>query len=221
VLDHFTVGTVWTNGMARPEAFYRRVVDGLTRREIPERRAAEDLILAGTARCHLRILNPPAAGAMPAALTASGHVLNNASIVTRLACGRHSILFTADIEQATLARLRESGAFDAEIIKIPHHGAASSFDPLWAGDTHAHAAIVSVGRLNAYGHPSADVLRAYEERGLTTFRTDRDGAIQVRFRPDSPFIEIVRARDLRLAPVPRTSDWWMAELDNLRRLSAF
>jgi competence protein ComEC len=44
---------------------------------------------------------------------------------------------------------------------------------------HPQVALVSVGRGNAFGHPSPDVIERLRRAGAEIFRTDRDGAISV------------------------------------------
>ena len=66
-----------------------------------------------------------------------------------------------------------------QVHKASHHGSSN-------GDTAAalytlspDVVIISAGRDNGYGHPSAGALRLYAERGSTTFRTDVNGTVLV------------------------------------------
>jgi competence protein ComEC len=219
VVRHFEIGEVWTNGIDRNEPFYRSVLDAMAERGLVPQTAVEGTALAGRSGCDLRVLNP---SQRPLAVLTSGQpsgrTLNNASIVTKLQCGRHSVLFTADIERETIARLSASEDFDAEIIKVPHHGAVSSYDPTWIHASRARVAVVSVGRSNSYGHPAPGVTDAYQREGITLLRTDLDGAVTVQFHPDDPSVDIHRAVDSLLRAVPRTSGWFRTEWMNLHRL---
>jgi competence protein ComEC len=42
--------------------------------------------------------------------------------------------------------------------------------------------VISCGRRNLFGHPHASVLDALRERGVRTWRTDRDGTVDVEVR---------------------------------------
>ena len=54
-------------------------------------------------------------------------MLNNHSVVTRLTCGIHTMLFAADVERDGLSRMTRSPSHGpVEVLKVPHHGAVSS-----------------------------------------------------------------------------------------------
>ena len=107
-----------------------------------------------------------------------GHVLNNRSVVTRLTCGNHTMLFAADVERDGLSRMTRSTSHGPiEVLKVPHHGAVSSLNRDWLASLHPQYAVFSAGRHNPYRHPAAAVLDAYGSEGSTVLRTDRDGGV--------------------------------------------
>jgi competence protein ComEC len=115
---------------------------------------------------------------IPSAST--GTNLNNASVVTQLDCGPHSFLFAADLEVEGLLRIKDLAAGNPiQVVKVPHHGARSSLAPVWIHTIKPQVAVISVGRRNPYGHPSPQVLAAYEQEKARLYRTDRDGAVVV------------------------------------------
>jgi competence protein ComEC len=225
IVRSFDVGRYWSNGVARDEPFYRQLQDVLRARGLMNERAAEGRLVIESGPCRLGILNPPPepeerARSRGTAGALSGSFLNDRSVVATLECGVHSLLFTADVETGALARLHQRGAVsDATVVKVPHHGAASSLHEPWISGLKAHRAIVSVGRHNAYGHPAASVVAAYERAGITLWRTDRDGAVWLTGRLSDPELRIRTAREYILKPVPIGSRWLSVELSNWGRLA--
>jgi len=101
---------------------------------------------------------------------------NDGSLVIVVRAGGATALLAGDIE---VISQREIGPVRADILKVPHQGAATS-DLEWLGAVGASVAVISVGP-NDYGHPSSDVIAVLEESGATVLRTDRDGDVVVRF----------------------------------------
>jgi competence protein ComEC len=224
VVRSFRIGRYWSNEVVREEPFYRRLHDMLHAREITEERAVEGRAIVSDGPCRLDVLNPPAgdgsllreSGAEGAP---NGSVLNNLSIVTRLACGTQVFLFTADAETDALARLHRRGLLSgATILKVPHHGAASSLYVPWIEQAGIKTAVVSVGRHNAYGHPAPGVVTAYQKAAIHLLRTDRDGAVWITARLSRPELRIETAQDARLAAIPIGAIFGPAELKNYGRL---
>lgn len=223
VVRSFDVGRYWSNGMKREEPFYRRLHETVRARGLAEEQAAEGRAIIDSGPCRLDVLNPPANPDPPlqedGGGAASGTVLNNLSIVTRLRCGAQTFVFTADAEAGALARLHGRGLLaGATILKVPHHGAAGSLYGPWIREAGATAAVVSVGRRNAYGHPAPNVIAAYREAGIHLLRTDRDGAVWITARLSRPDLRIETARDARLSAIPITAAYGTAELQNIKRL---
>jgi len=221
VIQTFDVGQYWSNGVSRKRAFYERLETALQVAKLAEHPigAGEDIIASGP--CSLSVLSPLATGnpKLVSMHDISGKDLNNRSLVTRLDCGSHSLLFTADAEEQALEHLqRTSRGYSAKVVKVPHHGAKSSLHSGWVNQIEAQAMVVSVGSHNRYGHPAAEVLTAYEERGIPMYRTDHDGAIIIEASLDSPELTIMTAKQQQLVPVSLDAQCWQHEWANWQRL---
>ena len=222
VLQTFDVGTYWSNGVSRSQTFYQQLQAAVQAAGLDERviGAGEDIMASGP--CSLSVLSPIATKHPPmrgSTQDISGAELNNRSLVTRLDCGPHSFLFTADAEQQALEQLqRTPRGHSATVVKVPHHGAKSSLHKGWVKQIEAQAMVVSVGSHNRYGHPDVEVIAAYEARGLPMYRTDRDGAVIIEASLDSPELTISTAKQQELVPVPLDAQVWRYEWANWQRL---
>ncbi len=104
---------------------------------------------------------------------------NNNSLVLLLEYLDKKILLTGDMEIEQMQAIVGRGAdWNADFIKIPHHGSRSSLDIEWFDRTQPQAVFIQVGR-NSFGHPSPEVLAYWEMRGVPVFRTDIDGTIEL------------------------------------------
>lgn len=116
-----------------------------------------------------------------------GHTENESSLVLAIA----GVLFAGDIggraeDALPLGRLR------ADALLVPHHGSkGSTREPLLNGLSPS-LAVISVGRGNSYGHPHPDVIDRLDARSLPTYRTDRDGTIEVRVTEAAWFVRTSR-----------------------------
>ncbi len=217
IVRHIHVGRYWSSGTTRDEQFAVDLQRALQEARVSERAGVRGQELLGEGPCRLKILNPLANESTPVAQRPSGALLNNRSIVSRLECGSHAVLFAGDIEVDGLRRLGQDGRDPVTVLKVPHHGSRSSLDAAWIHDVHPLYAVVSVGRANSYGHPVQAVLDAYAEQHSVVTRTDQDGAIWVTARLSSREITVTRMRDLMLEPVVRGTALWQDEQRNWRR----
>jgi competence protein ComEC len=130
---------------------------------------------------------------------------NLASAVLVARVGGVRMLFTGDAEAPEEAWLlaHDPAALAADVLKVGHHGSATSTTAPFLAAVHPRLALVSVGAHNAYGHPDASVLRALHDAGAQVLRTDRAGTIVV--RTDGRGLE-VEARDERWAIPERTTE---------------
>lgn len=103
--------------------------------------------------------------------------VNNYSVVTRLDCGEIEFLFMGDAEKEVEEYL--TGDISAEILKVGHHGSASSTSAEFLARVNPEVAIISVGEGNRYGHPDEGTLERLEEAGAVTYRMDLTGGMIV------------------------------------------
>jgi competence protein ComEC len=106
---------------------------------------------------------------------------NDNSFVLRLAFGARAILMVGDAqreeEAALLATAR--GRLRADVLKVGHHGSATSSSPAFLAAVAPSEAVISVGRRNRFGHPHPATLSALAAAGARIWRTDTDGAVTV------------------------------------------
>jgi competence protein ComEC len=133
------------------------------------------------------------------AWTASLTDPNLASAVVRVRYGRVRVLLTGDAEAPEEAWLlaRGSGALAADVLKVAHHGSATSTTDDFLDAVRPSLALISAGRHNRYNHPSPRVLAALAARGIRVARTDRDGTVVVRTDRDGRNIATVDLRRAR------------------------
>ena len=104
---------------------------------------------------------------------------NDRSLVVQIG---HHVLLTGDIEAAGESLwVSHSSPQTIPLLKVPHHGSKTSSSGEFLDHICPQVAVISAGLNNRYGHPSSEVLSRYRERGITVYRTDLDGTVQVRF----------------------------------------
>jgi len=121
-------------------------------------------------RLRLRVLWPDREGT-------AGTDPNRLAIVLLATYGEVDALLTADAETDVTARLL---ARPVEILKVAHHGSADPGLATELRELRPAIAVISCGRDNDYGHPTASTLSALRASpGLAVYRTDEDGRVVV------------------------------------------
>ena len=180
VLRSLTVGEVIDPGLVTGKPGYLEVLHAARDRDIPWRaaRAGHEWAIDGLV---LRILAP-----LPGLATGDTET-NAASVVLHLRFGDFGALLMGDAPQSVEHALMDAFDGNVEVLKVGHHGSSTSTADAWLDRTRPKAAIVSVGRGNRYGHPAADVMTRLRRWGVPVHRTDLDGTVSVRGRPDGTF----------------------------------
>jgi competence protein ComEC len=120
---------------------------------------------------------PTPSGALPSGAGRSTH-RNAEAIVLRLDLGLVSVLLASDIGAAQEhALVAANTPLAATVLKVAHHGAASSSTPAFLRSVRPAVAVLSVGARNTYRHPDPAVLGRLAESGASLYRTDRDGGV--------------------------------------------
>ena len=103
--------------------------------------------------------------------------LNDNSITLILNYKGLTSLFTGDIEEAAECSIINSGLLKTvDILKVAHHGSATSTNPEFLRYISPEIAVISVGE-NNFNHPSAKTINNLKKNNVNIFRTDKDGDI--------------------------------------------
>jgi competence protein ComEC len=104
---------------------------------------------------------------------------NNDSLVLRVVDAGVTLLLTGDVEVPAQQALVAAGtSLRADVLKVPHHGAADQ-DPAFLAATRAKVAVISVGARNTYGQPAGATVSTLAAAGMQVLRTDQDGDVAV------------------------------------------
>ena len=104
--------------------------------------------------------------------------LNDWSAVLRLVYNKKSFLFTGDAEfKAETDMIKSKQDLKADVIKIGHHGAKTSTSTDFLKAVKPTYGVISVGKKNSYGHPTADTLKRLKNSKVKVFRTDKQGSV--------------------------------------------
>jgi len=116
------------------------------------------------------------------AWTASLDDPNLASTIALVQYGVVRFLLVGDAESPEEGWVldRWGDSLHADVLKVGHHGSATSSSDAFLDAVRPRVALVSVGARNRYGHPNADVLARLARRGATVLRTDLLGTVIVR-----------------------------------------
>ncbi len=111
----------------------------------------------------------------------AGRSDNSESLVLRVEALGKRLLFTGDLDSAGESRVlgSERQELAAAVLKVGHHGSASSSGMPFLAAVGPRLAVVSAGVDNPYGHPSELVLSRLRRLGVHVLRTDRDGEIDL------------------------------------------
>jgi competence protein ComEC len=105
---------------------------------------------------------------------------NEQSLVFRLSYGAFSMIFCADAgfeaEQVMLAGPNE---LQSTVLKVGHHGSRYSTSEEFLKRVSPEVALISAGAGNRFGLPSTRTVELLSSKGIPTYRTDRDGTIEL------------------------------------------
>src|SRR5271170_6267655 len=102
---------------------------------------------------------------------------NNDSMVLQVSYGKTSVLLEGDAEKAVERRIAALHHPHADLLKVGHHGSATSTTPEILQAVQPSYAVISLGFRTSFGFPKADVLARLQAAGVRVYRTDVNGAV--------------------------------------------
>jgi len=119
---------------------------------------------------HIRVLSPPPDWHPKTRPT------NDDSLAFLISFGNTRAVLAGDLEKK-MEEFIAGEAPGADLLKVAHHGSATSTTPELLAAVHPHFAVISVGYRNSFGHPRQVVLERLQDAHVLTYRTDMQGAI--------------------------------------------
>jgi competence protein ComEC len=101
---------------------------------------------------------------------------NDDSLALLVRYGETSALLAGDLEKK-MERIVATESPGADLLKVAHHGSATSTTPELLDAVHPRFAVISAGYHNSFGHPRQVVLKRLQASGVRTYRTDLLGVV--------------------------------------------
>jgi competence protein ComEC len=179
IASHFSIGCFWDNGFRTDSESYIRLQEILLKKKIRRSSLNDQTLPQMIHGAQLSVLNPPVMKKSQR-VNQNPSLLNNQSLVIKIQFKEIAILLVGDIEKEAEYRMMRKGfPIKADLLKIPHHGSASSSTQAFLESVKPSYAILSVSEQNLGRLPHPEVLRRYERLGTRIFRTDKHGAVTV------------------------------------------
>ena len=119
---------------------------------------------------HITVLSPPQD------FVPGKEAKNDDSLVMEVRYGATSALLAGDVERKMEHFVAEHASHD-DLLKVAHHGSATSSTPELLTAVQPRFAVISVGYHSVFGHPKPTVLARLNEARARVFRTDLEGAV--------------------------------------------
>ncbi len=114
---------------------------------------------------------------------------NEISNVYRIRYGEVTFLITGDlVKEIESEILREGIDVSSTVLKVGHHGSATSSSEEFLQAVKPKCSVICVGYGNNFGHPRAEVLERLENLPTKIYRTDQDGLIK--FKTDGKKLSV-------------------------------
>lgn len=101
---------------------------------------------------------------------------NDASIVIEITYKNNKFLFTGDATKEVEEKRKWN---DIDVLKVGHHGSATSTTSEFVSQIKPEVSIISVGKDNKYNLPKESTINTLKNENSKVYRTDEDGTIQI------------------------------------------
>lgn len=193
IINEFNVDEVWMSGEIATTQVFERTINAIEKNNVDyyEPRSGEEFAIGPL---DIKVLAPKD----------NNNNLNNSSIVFKATYGKTSFLFTGDAEKSSEQTMLNSGEnLKADILKLGHHGSDTSSTPSFVDAVNPEVGIISVGKKNSYGHPSASVIDQMKKRKIDLYSTSNNGTVVV--KTDGQKYNVTTNKDGNVTPNNKAS----------------
>ena len=168
IIVNFRPRELWY-GVESPSLPFRELLQTAKLFHLKEKRLTDGDAFDFGSIC-VRVLNPESG------MLAHDPPQDDESLVLHVRYGGTSALLVGDAHKR-IEKLLLRQAPQADLLKVGHHGSATSSTPEFLAAVKPQYAVVSVGTYNSFGHPRPFVMQRYAAANVRTFRTDLAGAV--------------------------------------------
>lgn len=186
VLSAFDVGELWytdvPSEIVETTLLHRRLADVVRDKRIPVRNVSA-----------LTVAELGGATVTVYPLEGKYEDVNDYSAVCMLSYAGKRLLMTGDITEHRMRRMIKAGYdLKADVLKFPHHGADNAYCEEWLEAVAPQSVLLSCDSERDEHHPSKKTAAALTKRGISVFRTDRDGTVTAELTRDGVFFDVSR-----------------------------
>jgi len=177
VMENYNIGEVIDVGVEVDTQVYKKYREVITQKNIShlEGKIGMEIQLADNTK--LEIISPDGTQDK-----SSPKDTNITSIVSKLTSGDNSFLFTGDLTtEGEQILMNKNYNLRSRVLKVAHHGSKYATSDEFLNAVQPQESIISVGKNNRYGHPSAEVLDRLSMHKIMIKRTDQTGDIEYNF----------------------------------------
>ena len=205
ILSKFKVKEIWMNGDRVDSPAFQRLEELIQQKKIPVVYPASNWVRSFS-NVRVEVIHAPSeVSPKEKSSPTSWHRQNNDSLVLRLSYKGQHLLLPADIEvEAERNLLNQRVSLKSQLLQVPHHGSLTSSTIPFIEAVRPCYAVISARPSPRLLLPHPEIIRRYQERGVTLFRTDRDGAITFDLKKEDWKVESFLRGPLILSPSGNT-----------------
>ncbi len=161
VIDHYGVSTVIDSGQEHTSQTYFDYLESVDASGAAFKTAAAGQNISPDTNVTVKVLYTDD----------NASNLNDGSIVLMVSYGDIDYLLTGDASKEIEAQLISKYDLEAEVLKVGHHGSATSTSQAFLNEVDPLVAVLSYGEDNSYGHPDSAVYNRLVNSGAEVLAT--------------------------------------------------
>lgn len=169
VIDHHDIGAIYMPKIQANTRTFESLLESIQHKGLKVKTAKAGVVLDWDEEVQVQMLAP----------LKTSNDSNNMSAVLKITYGKISFLLTGDAERESEKFMLESGAdLQADVLLVGHHGSKSSTSASFLEQVRPQVGVIQVGE-NSYGHPKEEILNRLAKAGVTVYRNDLQGSIEI------------------------------------------